>query len=147
MLNCFPSDTIPHTVYLFLDHLVYALLKSITKTITPEPLAKTTKHGNCHKVPFPFCCVLGKDTLRQFPLLDNLGEQLEISVVFLLNFKRTAIFWHLRKQVGKNAYPMYERFRRFPASQENKRRDKINTKFFKFPSRKACFLLRITGLN
>ena len=23
----------------------------------------------------PFCCVLGKDTLRHFPLLDGLGEQ------------------------------------------------------------------------
>ena len=36
------------------------------------------------------------------------------------------ISWYLRKQVGVIAYPMYERLRRFPASQEDKYRDKIN---------------------
>ena len=54
-----------------------------------------------------FCCVLGKDTLRLFPLLGGLGKQFKITVISLLNFKRIAIFWHLRKQVGVIAYPMY----------------------------------------
>ena len=44
--------------------------------------------------------------------------------VSLLNYKRTAISWYLRKQVGVIAYPMYLRLRRFPASQEDKYRDK-----------------------
>ena len=37
-----------------------------------------------------------------------------------INYKRTAISWYLPKQVGVVAYPMYERLRRFPASQEDK---------------------------
>ena len=39
---------------------------------------------------------------------------------------QTAISWHLRKQVGVIACPVYQRLRRFPASQEDKHRDKIN---------------------
>ena len=45
------------------------------------------------------------------------------SVKSLKNFNRTAIFWHLRKQVGLIAYPTYWDFHRFPASQEDKYRD------------------------
>ena len=55
----------------------------------------------------PFCCVLGKNTLRHFSLLGGLGKQFYIIVISLLNSKRTAISWHLRKQVGVIAYPMY----------------------------------------
>ena len=40
-------------------------------------------------------------------------------------YKRTAISWHLRKQVGVIAYPI-GRSNRFSASQEDKYRDKIN---------------------
>ena len=39
-------------------------------------------------------------------------------------YKRKAISWHLRKQVGVIAYPMYKRLRRFPASQADKYSDK-----------------------
>ena len=55
----------------------------------------------------PFCCVLGKDTLRHISLLDGPGKQIYITVISLLNYKRTAISWYLRKQVGVIAYPMY----------------------------------------
>ena len=41
-----------------------------------------------------------------------------------IKFKRTAISWYLRKQVGVIAYPMNYRLRRFPASQENNYRKK-----------------------
>ena len=39
---------------------------------------------------------------------------------YLLNYQQTAISWHLEKQVGVIAYPIYEykRLRRFPASEE-----------------------------
>ena len=43
------------------------------------------------------------------------------------------MYWHLRKQIGVIAYPMYYHLRRFPASQENKYRDK-NLKIFSKPS-------------
>ena len=48
-----------------------------------------------------------KDTLRHFPLLGGVGKQFYISVISLLNFKQTAISWHLRKLVGVIAYLMY----------------------------------------
>ena len=68
----------------------------------------------------PFCFVLGKSILRHFPLLVGLGKQFYTTVLSLLKFKRTAISWHLLKQIGVIAYPMYYRLRRFPASQEDK---------------------------
>ena len=34
-------------------------------------------------------------------------QAVTISVIFLLNFKRTAMSWHLRKQVGVIAFLMY----------------------------------------
>ena len=40
-------------------------------------------------------------------LLGGLCKQFQISVMSPLNFKRTAIFWYLRKQVGVLAYPSY----------------------------------------
>ena len=43
---------------------------------------------------------------------------------YLLNYKRTAISWHLRKQIGVIAYPLYWCLGRFPASQEDKYKDK-----------------------
>ena len=54
----------------------------------------------------PFC-ILGKDTLSHFSLLGGLGKQFYITVISLLNYKQTAIFWHFRKQVRAIAYPMY----------------------------------------
>ena len=36
--------------------------------------------------------------------------------------------WHLQKQVGVIAYPMYEHLRCFPASQEDKYKDEIKIK-------------------
>ena len=56
----------------------------------------------------------------------GLGKHFKITVISLLNYKRIAISWHLRKQIGVIAYPMYYRLRRFPASQEDKYRGKIN---------------------
>ena len=55
----------------------------------------------------PFCCVLEKDTLHHFSLLGDFGKQFQIKVMSLFNYKRTAISWHLQKQVGVIACPMY----------------------------------------
>ena len=52
------------------------------------------QHSLSSKPTVPFCCVLGKNTLRHILLLGGLGKQ-------------TAISWHLWKQVGVIAYPMY----------------------------------------
>ena len=48
-----------------------------------------------------------EDILRHFSLLGGLGKHFLITVISLLNYKRTAISWHLRKQVGVIAYLMY----------------------------------------
>ena len=48
-----------------------------------------------------FCCALGKDSLRHFSLFSGLGKQFLISVTSLLNYKRTAISWHLRRPTEK----------------------------------------------
>ena len=42
------------------------------------------------------------------------------------NYKQKAISWHLLKQIGVIAYPMYLCLCCFPASQEDKYRDKKN---------------------
>ena len=44
------------------------------------------QHGLGSKPTYAFCCVLGKDTLRHFPLLGGLGKQFEITVISLLNY-------------------------------------------------------------
>ena len=44
---------------------------------------------------------------------------------YLLNYKRTAISWHLRKQIGGNCLP----FVLVPASQEDKYKDKKIKKY------------------
>ena len=55
----------------------------------------------------PFCCVLGKYTLQHFSLLGGFGKQFQIIVISLLIYKRTAMSWHLQKQVGVISNPMY----------------------------------------
>ena len=39
----------------------------------------------------PFCCVLGKDTLRYFPLLGGLDKQFQITVISLLKLQADSI--------------------------------------------------------
>ena len=59
----------------------------------------------------PTCAILLSPWERHFlqhtPLLGVLGKQFELTVISLLNYKPTAIFWHLQKQVRVIAYPMY----------------------------------------
>ena len=54
------------------------------------------------------------------------------SPISIKNFKRTAISWHLRKQVGVIACPMYLRLHRFPVNQEDKHREKIKKSLRRF---------------
>ena len=54
------------------------------------------------------------------------------------NFKWIAISWHLRKQVGVIACPMYQRLLRFPANSEDKYKDKIKKKLMKIGHRIYC---------
>ena len=53
------------------------------------------QHGLSSKPTCAFCCVFGKDTLWHYPLLGALGKQFYIIVISLLNYKQTAIPWHL----------------------------------------------------
>ena len=91
-------------------YIIYHSIKIFIKIFIVGSVVKWLKrrardqHGLGQNPLAPFCCVLGKDTLWHFPLLGGLSKQFYIKVISLLNYKRTAIFWHLRKQVGVIAY-------------------------------------------
>ena len=57
-------------------------------------------------------------------IFPNLPNYLSDSKKLALNYKQTAISWHLQKQVVVIAYPRYYCLCRFPVSQEDKYRDK-----------------------
>ena len=100
-----------------------------------------------------FCYVHGKDSLRHFPVHGGLGLVLINFSHISINFKRTAISWHFRKQVGVIAYPMCQRLRPFLACQEDKTyRDKIY-KYYRLryltsdQSRLNCYCFNLNQSN
>ena len=66
------------------------------------------QHGLGSKPTHTFCCVLGKDTLRLSPAWWSWQAVLNFCDISIkLQADSNTVSWHLRKQVGVIAYPMY----------------------------------------
>ena len=76
-----------------------------------------------------FCCVLGKNTLRHFFLLGGLEKKFYITIISLLDFKCTTISLSPEAGWGNCLSYVLAPMLDFPASQEDKHRDKTKNKF------------------